>query len=100
MSEYTPGYYSYQVYGDSVDWKNFLGQAMPEWEELPARIKIAWEDVARAKDASRLAWRDKLDERNRKILDDAERYCEDPFGDIGHAIKLLVGQLAVLLDQE
>lgn len=34
---------SYQAYGDYVDWKNYMGKPMPKWEELPEKIRGAWE---------------------------------------------------------
>lgn len=33
---------AYNVYGDSVGWKNFAGNAMPNWTELPRRIRASW----------------------------------------------------------
>jgi len=33
---------AYQAYGESTDWKNFRGDKMPEWEELPEAIQEAW----------------------------------------------------------
>jgi hypothetical protein len=39
---------AYQAYGESVGWKNHLGNAMPRWEDLPPSIKQAWVDSANA----------------------------------------------------
>lgn len=36
----------YKAYGDSADWKNFQGNKMPEWGELPDNIKKHWTEVA------------------------------------------------------
>ena len=33
---------AYQAYGESTEWKNFRGDKMPEWEELPESIQKAW----------------------------------------------------------
>lgn len=33
---------AYQAYGEEVGWKNWQGQPMPLWDELPAHIKEAW----------------------------------------------------------
>ncbi len=32
----------YNAYGDSVGFKNFSGGPMPQWNELPRRIRAAW----------------------------------------------------------
>lgn len=32
----------YDAYGRSTGWKNFLGDPMPKWEELPRPIQEAW----------------------------------------------------------
>lgn len=37
---------AYQMYGKSVDFKNYQGNPMPSWEELPDAIKTAWEAAA------------------------------------------------------
>lgn len=42
----TTGKELYQVYGDMVDFKNFQGNPMPEWEALPPKIQEAWDTVA------------------------------------------------------
>lgn len=34
---------AYIAYGDHTGWKNFAGLAMPQWEELPVGIRIAWQ---------------------------------------------------------
>lgn len=39
---------AYQMYGKSVDFKNFQGNPMPEWNDLPEAIKTAWEWAAEA----------------------------------------------------
>lgn len=36
------GQLAYSAYGDYVEWKNFAGQPMPKWEELPEKIQDAW----------------------------------------------------------
>lgn len=33
---------AYDAYGDFVEWKNFHGDPMPKWGELPEKIKDAW----------------------------------------------------------
>jgi hypothetical protein len=33
---------AYNVYGDSVGWKNYQGLRMPTWDELPRRIRASW----------------------------------------------------------
>lgn len=34
---------AYRAYGDYVDWKNYAGDPMPPWEELPLQVRIAWQ---------------------------------------------------------
>jgi len=36
----------FTTYGKYVDNKNFLGESIPKWEDLPDKIKIAWGEVA------------------------------------------------------
>jgi hypothetical protein len=36
------GEIAYQAYGQTTDFKNFQGNPMPKWEELPDKIKEAW----------------------------------------------------------
>lgn len=36
----------YKWYGDHADWKNFQGNRMPEWHELPKDIRGHWIFVA------------------------------------------------------
>jgi len=33
---------AYEAYGATTDHKNFLGQPMPTWEQLPPKIQQAW----------------------------------------------------------
>ena len=39
---------AYDAYGDSVEWKNFAGNPMPHWSDLPDRIKDAWRAASAA----------------------------------------------------
>jgi hypothetical protein len=45
---------AYEAYGNTVGWKNFAGQAMPPFKDLPPTIQTAWEAACRAitRDAS------------------------------------------------
>jgi len=43
---------AYHAYGDTTDHKNFLGDPMPEWVDLPEKIKDAWFSAAIAVRAS------------------------------------------------
>lgn len=36
------GRIAYTAYGRSVGWQNFLGQPMPQFDQLPAHIREAW----------------------------------------------------------
>jgi hypothetical protein len=38
---------AYLAYGHFVDFKNAFGGDMPKWEDLPERIRHAWEAAAR-----------------------------------------------------
>ena len=42
------GIVAYQSYGDSVNWKNFQGNPMPTWDDLPIHIRQAWINAAQA----------------------------------------------------
>lgn len=37
----------YRCYGDSADWKNYKGDKMPDYGDLPENIKKHWEEVAK-----------------------------------------------------
>lgn len=37
----------YYGYGSVTDFKNFQGNPMPEWEQLPGKIQEAWKAAAR-----------------------------------------------------
>jgi hypothetical protein len=39
---------AYQAYGDTTDWKNYLGLPMPLWAQLPDKIREAWVAAAKA----------------------------------------------------
>lgn len=39
---------AYTAYGESTGNKNFLGDPMPAWEDLPDSIRTAWEAAAGA----------------------------------------------------
>ncbi|MEH1808433.1 hypothetical protein [Nostoc sp.] len=32
----------YRAYGETTDFKNYQGLPMPNWEDLPEKIQIAW----------------------------------------------------------
>ncbi len=38
---------AYKAYGNAVDFKNFQGGPMPEWDALPVRIQVAWKHAVR-----------------------------------------------------
>ena len=33
---------AYRAYGDVVEWRNFRGDRMPDFDDLPPRIRDAW----------------------------------------------------------
>jgi hypothetical protein len=37
-----PAHSAYDRYGSYTDWKNYAGLPMPEWRDLPPRIRNAW----------------------------------------------------------
>ena len=37
---------AYKAYGDKADWKNFRGDPMPEWGDLPENIRTYWQAAA------------------------------------------------------
>ena len=39
---------AYQAYGEATMWKNFRGEDMPKWENLPPHICEAWRRAAEA----------------------------------------------------
>lgn len=38
---------AYEAYGKFTDNKNFRGEEMPKWEDLPERIRGAWAAATR-----------------------------------------------------
>jgi hypothetical protein len=39
---------AYHAYGESTNFKNFQGNPMPAWGDLPERIRVAWGCAVRA----------------------------------------------------
>jgi hypothetical protein len=35
----------YEAYAKHTGWKNFMGDSMPPWHQLPLRIQEAWQAV-------------------------------------------------------
>lgn len=49
MTEPKPlGQIAYEAYGQVTEFKNFRGDPMPEWPDLPDKIREAWEAAAEA----------------------------------------------------
>lgn len=46
MNDKTLGEIAYDAYGKTTDYKNFMGNPMPTWGDLPPKIKEAWENAA------------------------------------------------------
>lgn len=42
------GEIAYDAYGKTTEYKNFMENPMPKWEELPDKIKEAWDNAASA----------------------------------------------------
>ena len=46
MTDY--GKIAYEAYGDFVEWKNYLGVPLPQWEALEEKTQEAWNAAIRA----------------------------------------------------
>jgi hypothetical protein len=46
---------AYSAYGSITDYKNYRGEPMPAWDDLPDQIKRAWMSAANAVAAAALA---------------------------------------------
>lgn len=46
MSPEVPARVAYHAYGSVTDWKNYQGNPMPEFDNLPPKIREAWEAFA------------------------------------------------------
>lgn len=46
----------YNAYGDKAEWKNYAGDPMPQWEELPQHIRDKWRSAAKAMKLYRRSW--------------------------------------------
>lgn len=42
------GQIAYEAYADETGWRNYQGNMMPEWKDLPPKIRAAWEAAAHA----------------------------------------------------
>jgi hypothetical protein len=42
------GQIAYEVYGGVTGGLNYLGKPMPEWDDLPEQIRLAWGTTAQA----------------------------------------------------
>lgn len=87
------GKYLYEVYGNMVDFKNFQGNPMPEYDALPEPIKAAWEVVASS------SFEIELSDRERRQIDHAVNYTDfySEAGAPGHNQYLLIAKLAKAL---
>lgn len=43
----TMAHAAYDAYGDAADWKNFRGDMMPCWDDLPANIRAYWREATK-----------------------------------------------------
>lgn len=86
---------AYRAYGEVTDFKNFQGNPMPEWGDLPDTIQDAWRAAARRACFARYA--DLVsDDRERKQVQHALLYA-DHFANAGvpgHGQFLLIAKLA------
>ena len=51
------GRVAYEAYGKETGGKNFLGEPMPAWDDLPVRIQNAWDAAVDAIIDAYVAWR-------------------------------------------
>ncbi len=93
----------YYSYGDETEHKNYQGLPMPLYEDLPPKIKSAWEVAAERainemfKDTTN--WRHSYNERENSEIDFAGIYV-DKFnhGTDGHSRLNLIARLTATLD--
>lgn len=84
----------YGVYGQSVEFKNFQGNPMPEWVDLPAAIQNAWDAVALAQQ-NQVVLEGRELSQIRHALQYADQHKEA--GIPGHGHFLLIAKLAKAL---
>jgi hypothetical protein len=46
LEKITEGQKAYEFYYHAVDGKSIHGEPLPEWLDVPAKIKVAWEYTA------------------------------------------------------
>lgn len=88
----------YNVYGSVTEFKNFQGNPMPEWKDLPEKIQLAWNTVADYADTPRMD-RVKLEGRELSQIWHAINYAQrhTEAGVPGHGQFLLIAKLAKAL---
>lgn len=84
---------SYYAYGGVTDFKNFQGNPMPEWGELPEKIQQAWIAASQHAVHARFVT---LDDRERVQIEHALKYTDEysSAGAPGHGQFLLIAKLA------
>lgn len=89
----------YGAYGKVTDFKNFQGNPMPKWEELPPKIQEAW--VAATNYAMMVGYKPLplLDEREKAQVRHARAYSSQfsSAGAPGHGQFILIAKLAETL---
>lgn len=85
----------YAIYGTVTDFKNYQGNPMPEWKDLPANIQLAWNTCGEAQNA-----RLDLNERELRQVHFAHLYASkyQDAGVPGHSLLLVIAKLAEALD--
>lgn len=82
----------YQAYGRSTNFKNFQGNPMPKWADLPDAIKEAWRAVADEQISV------ELDEREQALVERAKEYRQESFAlRQNRELHLLIAKLAEAL---
>lgn len=92
----------YQVYGSVTDFKNYQGNPMPEWEDLPEKIQLAWtavSDFAGTERIEQVLGETKLEPRELSQIWHALAYADhhSDAGIPGHGQFMLIAKLAKAL---
>lgn len=108
MDNLSPGQLAYQAYGQVTDFKNYQGLPMPEWADLTAIIRAAWEAAAqRIIDATIVVhahqdenwFMGEFDERQKSQINFSRLYAADyHHGADGHNNMMIIAKMADLLD--
>ena len=91
---------AYNAYGGVTDFKNFQGNPMPKWEELPPKIQEAWQAACNETLITTFgSYKDLFNDRERLQMEHAASYANkwSDAGVPGHGQFVLIAKLARLL---